>query len=52
MCLLVVCKPNAIPKREELTEGACANPHGFGFAIVADGKVYPLSHNECQESGV
>jgi predicted glutamine amidotransferase len=39
MCLLVVCKPNAIPKREELTEGACANPHGFGFAIVADGKV-------------
>ena len=39
MCLLVVCKPNAIPKREELTEGACVNPHGFGFAIVADGKV-------------
>lgn len=39
MCLLVVCKPNAIPKREELTEGACANPHGFGFAIVVDGKV-------------
>jgi hypothetical protein len=39
MCLLVVCKPNAIPKREELTEGACANPHGFGFAIVADSKV-------------
>lgn len=40
MCLLVVCKPNAIPKREELTEGACANPHGYGFAMIIDGKIY------------
>jgi predicted glutamine amidotransferase len=40
MCLLVVCKPNAIPKREELTEGACANPHGYGFAMVIDGKIF------------
>jgi predicted glutamine amidotransferase len=39
MCLLVVCKPNAIPKREELTEGACSNPHGFGFAIVAGSEI-------------
>ena len=40
MCLLVVCKPNAIPKREQLTEGACSNPHGFGFAMVIDGKIF------------
>jgi predicted glutamine amidotransferase len=40
MCLLVVCKPNAIPKREELTEGACSNPHGFGFAMIIDGKIF------------
>lgn len=40
MCLLVVCKPNAIPKREELTEGACANPHGYGFAMIVDGKIF------------
>lgn len=40
MCLLVVCKPNAIPKYEELTEGACANPHGYGFAMIIDGKIF------------
>jgi predicted glutamine amidotransferase len=40
MCLLVVCKPNAIPKHEELTEGACSNPHGYGFAMVIDGKIF------------
>jgi predicted glutamine amidotransferase len=40
MCLLVVCKPNAIPKREELTEGACSNPHGYGFAMIIDGKIF------------
>ena len=40
MCLLVVCKPNAIPKREQLTEGACSNPHGYGFAMVIDGKIF------------
>ena len=40
MCLLVVCKPSAIPKHEELTEGACANPHGYGFAMVIDGKIF------------
>ena len=40
MCLLVVCKPGAIPKREELTEGACANPHGYGFAMIIDGKIF------------
>ena len=40
MCLLVVCKPNAIPKRDDLHQGACANPHGFGFAMVVDGKIF------------
>lgn len=39
MCVLVVCKPNHTPTKAELTKGACANPHGFGFAIVADGKI-------------
>lgn len=39
MCLLVVCKPNATPKRDELHQGACSNPHGYGFAIVAGDKI-------------
>ena len=39
MCLLVVCSPNSTPKREDLNAGACHNPHGFGFAIEADGKI-------------
>lgn len=39
MCVLVVCKPNYTPTKEELTQGACKNPHGFGFAIVADDKI-------------
>lgn len=39
MCLLVVCQPNSTPKREELQAGACRNPHGFGFAIVANDKI-------------
>lgn len=39
MCLLVVCEPNSIPKADDLHSGACSNPHGFGFAIVADGKI-------------
>jgi len=39
MCLLVVCKPNSTPSRQDLHNGACSNPHGYGFAIVADGKI-------------
>lgn len=39
MCVLVVCKPNHTPTKEELTQGACKNPHGFGFAIIADDKI-------------
>jgi len=35
MCLLVVCEPNSIPNADDLHAGACSNPHGFGFAIVA-----------------
>jgi hypothetical protein len=33
MCLLVVCEPNSTPKRDDLHNGACSNPHGFGFSI-------------------
>jgi glutamine amidotransferase len=33
MCLLVVCNPNSTPSKDDLTTGACKNPHGFGFAI-------------------
>ena len=36
MCLLVVCNPNSIPNADDLQRGACANPHGFGFAIQTD----------------
>jgi len=39
MCLLVVCEPNSTPKASDLHAGACSNPHGFGFAIVADGQI-------------
>lgn len=40
MCLLVVCSPNSIPQKADLTRGACANPHGYGFAMVVDGKIH------------
>jgi hypothetical protein len=33
MCLLVVCNPNSTPNKDDLSMGACKNPHGFGFAI-------------------
>ena len=39
MCLLVVCKPGSIPKRDDLHRGACANPHGYGFAMIINGEV-------------
>lgn len=39
MCLLVVCEPNATPKKEELHTGACKNPHGFGYAIIAGDRI-------------
>lgn len=34
MCLLVVCDANSTPTEEELLQGACRNPDGFGFAIM------------------
>jgi glutamine amidotransferase len=39
MCLLAVCEPNSTPKRKELECASCNNPHGFGYAIVADGEI-------------
>ena len=39
MCILVGCKPGTIPTREELVLGSESNPHGFGYAIVIDGKM-------------
>lgn len=39
MCILVVCEPNSTPKASDLHAGACANPHGFGFAIHAGDKI-------------
>ena len=39
MCILVVCEPNNTPTKESLDNGACANPHGYGFAIIADGVI-------------
>ena len=34
MCLLVVCSPDSTPKKKDLECASCANPHGFGFAVI------------------
>ena len=39
MCLLVVCDAHSTPSREELLQGACRNPDGFGFAIMAGDEI-------------
>lgn len=39
MCILVVCEPNSTPQASDLHAGACANPHGFGFAIHAGDRI-------------
>lgn len=39
MCLLVVASPNSTPSRKSLEVSACSNPHGFGYAIIANGKI-------------
>lgn len=39
MCLLVVSSPNATPKKSELEISACNNPHGFGYAVIANGQI-------------
>lgn len=39
MCILVVCEPDSTPSKSDLTAGACANPHGYGFAIHAGDRI-------------
>lgn len=39
MCLLVVCSPNSTPRKKDLECASCSNPHGFGYAVIADGKI-------------
>lgn len=39
MCLLVVCSPGSTPKKADLMQGACSNPHGYGFALVAGDQI-------------
>jgi len=39
MCLLVVCSPGSTPKKADLTTASCANPHGFGFALIAGDQI-------------
>lgn len=39
MCLLVVCSPNSTPRKKDLECASCNNPHGFGYAVIADGKI-------------
>lgn len=34
MCLLLVCSPNSVPKKQNLKTASCNNPHGFGYAII------------------
>ena len=39
MCLLAVCSPGATPRKKDLENASCTNPHGFGYAVIADGKI-------------
>lgn len=39
MCLLVVCNPDSTPDSKDLHAGACNNPHGFGYAVIAGDKI-------------
>lgn len=39
MCLLTVMSPYSTPTREQLMRAACANPHGFGYAIMFDDRI-------------
>lgn len=50
MCLLVVCDAQSTPSREELLQGACRNPDGFGFAIMADGAIISERTMNAEES--
>jgi hypothetical protein len=39
MCLLVVCSPESTPRKKDLENASCSNPHGFGYAIIAGDKI-------------
>lgn len=39
MCLLVVSSPNSTPRKKDLENASCNNPHGFGYAVIAGGKI-------------
>jgi glutamine amidotransferase len=39
MCLLAVCEPGSTPKRKDLECASCNNPHGFGYAVIANGEI-------------
>lgn len=39
MCLLVVCSPDATPRKKDLECASCNNPHGFGYAVIAGDKI-------------
>lgn len=39
MCLLVVSSPNSTPRKKELENASCNNPHGFGYAVIAGSKI-------------
>jgi glutamine amidotransferase len=39
MCLLVVSSPNSTPRKKDLDNASCNNPHGFGYAIIAGNKI-------------
>jgi len=39
MCLLVVSSPNSTPRKKDLDNASCNNPHGFGYAVIAGDKI-------------
>jgi len=39
MCLLVVSSPNSTPRKKDLENASCNNPHGFGYAVLAGNKI-------------
>jgi len=39
MCLLVVSSPNSTPRKKDLQNASCNNPHGFGYAVIAGNKI-------------
>ncbi len=39
MCLLVVSSPNSTPRKKDLDNASCNNPHGFGYAVLAGNKI-------------